>query len=186
MVTKNIHYYNGWKTNKAHKINSKVILPANGMMASYSWTGDTFDMWKAKEVIGDIEKVFDYLDGNLSAQVDRDTVLDEANRIGQTKNIHFKYFDLTVYKKGTMHIKFTNQALVDRFNIYCCQKKKWLPPNYGKTTYGNMTGEEKAVVDGFHGDGTEGSGQKLYAEILTNSAYFLTDPVNSIPMLTAG
>ena len=23
----NIHYYNGWKTNKAYKINKKVILP---------------------------------------------------------------------------------------------------------------------------------------------------------------
>ena len=25
--SKNIHYYNGWKTNKAYKINNKIILP---------------------------------------------------------------------------------------------------------------------------------------------------------------
>src|SRR5690606_15878164 len=33
---KNVHYYNGWKTNKAWKVNSKVILPMNGISANYS------------------------------------------------------------------------------------------------------------------------------------------------------
>ena len=32
-TAKNIHYYNGWKTNKVHKINKKVILPVHGMFS---------------------------------------------------------------------------------------------------------------------------------------------------------
>lgn len=32
-TSKIIHYYNGWATNKAHKINPKVILPVNGMFS---------------------------------------------------------------------------------------------------------------------------------------------------------
>ena len=30
-TSKNVHYFNGWKTNKAHKVNSKIILPVNGI-----------------------------------------------------------------------------------------------------------------------------------------------------------
>lgn len=183
---KNIHYFNGWKTNKAHKINSKVILPVHGMMADPYWSRNTINVREAEETIGDIEKVFDYLDGNLTAEVDLHGILERANAEKQTKNIPCKYFDVTLYKKGTMHIKFRNQALVDRFNIYCSQKKGWLPPSYGRTTYSDMSKEEKDVVDGFHGDGAEGSGEKAYREILSRRAYYLSEPTRQMPALMSG
>ena len=115
--SKNVHYYNGWKTNKAHKINGKVILPVNGMFSDYSWDKDSFDLRVAENTISDIEKVFEYLDGNMSAEVDLHNVLKNAHDSGQTKNIPCKFLDITLYKKGTMHIKFRNQELLDRFNI---------------------------------------------------------------------
>ena len=173
---KNTHYFNGWKTNKVHKINSKVILPVNGMFADISWHKKPFNIRNAEATIADIEKVFDYLDGNMTAPVDLHGVLERACEEEQTKNIPCKYFDVTLYKKGTMHIRFRDQALVDRFNIYCCGKKGWLPPNYGKKTYASMDNEEKAVVDGFDGNGMEGSGEKKYAEVLKDSAYYLSEP----------
>lgn len=173
---KNIHYYNGWKTNKAHKINSKVILPVNGMFSFYSWEKDTFSMHNAYSTISDIEKVFEYLDGNMSAPVNLRFALECAHKAGQTRNIHCKFFDVTLYKKGTMHIKFHNQALVDRFNIYCSRKKNWLPPNYGRTVYSDMDKEAQTAVDGFHGNGTEGSGAAAYSEIMKRQGYFLAEP----------
>ena len=173
---KNIHYYNGWKTNKAHKINSKVILPVNGMFSCYSWEKDTFSIHNAYSTISDIEKVFEYLDGNMSAPVDLQLALECAHKAGQTKNIRCKFFDVTLYKKGTMHIKFHDQALVDRFNIYCSRKKNWLPPNYGRTAYADMDQEAKTVVDGFHGNGAEGSGAAAYREIMKRQGYFLAEP----------
>lgn len=173
---KNIHYYSGWKTNKAHKINSKVILPVHGLFADPYWNRKTFMVREAEAVIGDIEKVFDYLDGNMSAEVDLHGVLEAACEAGQTKNIPCKYFDVTLYKKGTMHIRFRDQALVDRFNIYCSRKKNWLPPNYGRTAYADMDREAQAVVDGFHGNGTEGSGAAAYSEIMKRQGYFLAEP----------
>ena len=177
---KNTHYFDGWKTNKVHKINSKVILPVNGMFSDYSWDKDkAFNLGKAESVISDIEKVFDYLDGNMTASVDLHGVLSRAHESGQTKNIPCKYFDVTLYKKGTMHIRFRDQALVDRFNIYCCGKKGWLPPSYGRTAYSGMTAEEKSVVDGFNGDGTEGSGEKAYTEIRKKQAYYLNEPTSN-------
>lgn len=183
--SKNKHYFNGWKTNKAHKINGKVILPVNGMFSSYSWDKDSFDLRVAENTISDIEKVFEYLDGNMSAEVDLHNVLKTAHDNYQTKNIPCKFFDVTLYKKGTMHIKFRNQELLDRFNIYCCQKKNWLPPNYGKTSYKSMTEEEKAVVDGFHADGTAGSGEAAYAKVIARRDYYLSEPTQAMPALMA-
>ena len=183
---KNTHYFNGWKTNKVHKVNSKVILPVNGMFSTYSWDKDkAFNLGNAEKVISDIEKVFDYLDGNMTASVDLHSVLERAHDSGQTKNISCKYFDVTLYKKGTMHIKFRDQALLDRFNVYCCGKKGWLPPSYGRTAYSDMTAEEKVVVDGFNGDGTEGSGEKAYTEIRKNQAYYLSEPTSNTLSLMA-
>jgi hypothetical protein len=182
---KNVHYYNGWKTNKAHKINGKVILPVNGMFSDYSWNKDSFDLRVAENTISDIEKVFEYLDGNMSAPVSLHGVLQTAHDNHQTKNIQCKFFSVTLYKKGTMHIKFNNQALVDRFNIYCCQKKNWLPPNYGKAAYSDMSAEEKATVDGFHADGKAGSGEAAYMKIVANSGYFLAEPTQAMPALMA-
>lgn len=183
-MERNIHYYNGWKTNKAHKLGMKVILPVYGMFSS--WSRKAFELYEAEKTISDIEKVFDYLDGNMTAHVNLHGVLQTACNEGQTRNIPCKFFDVTLYKKGTMHIKFRNPELVDRFNIYCCKHKGWLPPSYGKARYSNMQAGEKAMVDSFHGDGKEGSGEKGYNLVMARADYFLSEPVNGVPLLMAG
>lgn len=66
-----------------------------------------------------------------------------------TKNIPCKFFDVTFYKKGTVHIVFKCPELIDRFNIYAAQQRGWLPPCYGKKKYKDMDEEEKAVIDSF-------------------------------------
>lgn len=185
-MERNIHYYNGWKTNKAHKLGMKVILPIYGVFSDYHWCRDTFNVREAESKISDIEKVFNYLDGNATAEADLHGVLLRACEQGQTKNIPCKFFDVTLYKKGTMHIRFRNQELVDRFNIYCCKNKGWLPPSYGKARYSNMQADEKAVVDSFHGDGKEGSGEKAYSMVMARADYFLSEPVQRVPLLGAG
>ena len=183
-MERNIHYYNGWKTNKAHKLGMKVILPVYGMFSS--WSRKAFELYEAEKTISDIEKVFDYLDGNMTAHVNLHGVLQTACNEGQTRNIPCKFFDVTLYKKGTMHIKFRNPELVDRFNIYCCKHKGWLPPSYGKARYSNMQAGEKAMVDSFHGDGKEGSGEKGYNLVMARADYFLSEPVNGVPLLMVG
>ncbi len=185
-MSKNIHYYNGWKTNKVHKINSKVILPIYGLFADSYWRKEAFRVDQAEATIGDIEKVFDYLDGDMTAPVSLHGALQRACDEGRTRNIQCKFFDVTLYKKGTMHIRFHNQDLVDRFNIYCCRKKNWLPPCYGKTAYENMSQEEQAVVDGFHGDGTAGTGAEAYAKVMERKQYYLSEPMQEVPLLTSG
>lgn len=188
--SQNRHYYNGWKTNKAHKIGKKSIIPANGLFSSYSWDKDRgFDVYAAYNILSDIEKAFDYLDGGhfTGNRYKLDSFLNYASERRQNRNIECTYFTVDLFKKGTVHIKFRPEAmpLVDRLNIYAAQGKNWLPPCYGKTTYTSMDPEEKAVVDGFNGDGTEGSGEKAYTEILQDHAYYLSDPTTKIAALAA-
>lgn len=181
----NIHYYNGWATNKAHCINKRVILPCYGVFPDFSWSTDTFKVYAAHSKLADIEKVLNYLDGNRTAEVGLYGALERANAAGKTRNIQCKYFDVTFFKKGTMHIKWTNQELLDRFNIFCGRNKNWLPPSYGKKSYQNMTREEQAVVDSFHGDDTPGSGEKAYEAVVAQANYYLAPPNHQTVALSA-
>ena len=178
--SKNVHYYNGWQTNKAHKIGSKVIMPVNGMFGSYSWNKNNFDIRRAYEVLSDIEKSLNYLDGGMTEDVRLDFILQRAEQEKKTKNIHCKYFAVDFFKKGTMHIKFYPESmkLVGRFNIYASQKKGWLPPSYGKKYYSDMSQEEKEVIDSFQGE-------ESYNEVMRNATYYLNDVRQNIMMLNA-
>jgi hypothetical protein len=180
----NIHYYNGWKTNKSYIVNKKVIIPytayikqsytyKNGEREYYSYFGGN-----GIEKLKDMEKVFNYLDGGLTEHVDIENVLRKAAESDQTRKIPLKYFTVTFYKKGTCHIEFNNMDLLKKLNIYGSQRKGWLPPSYGKKKYNEMTQEEKTVIDEFEGE-------KEYNKVMMNKGYFLPDN-SSLLMLGMG
>lgn len=174
--SKNRHYYDGWKTNIAHKIDKKVIVPCYGVFDSYDGKPRTYE---AKHILEDIERILNFLDGGKTEEVDSWTRLKiYFENYYTTKKIPLKYFTVTFYKKGTVHIEFTCPELIERFNIYAAQNKKWLPPNYGKAKYTEMTEEEKAVIDSFQGEAA-------YNEVLRNSGYYLA-PVTNGQMLMLG
>lgn len=172
---KNIHYYNGWKTNKAWIINKKVIIPMNGAFA-YDWFykkyDSNFNLSTVYHTLNDIERTLDYLDGGHNTnEVDLMNVLETACTAGISRKIECKYFSITVYKKGTCHIEFTDLDLLKKLNLYGSQKKGWLPPSYGKKAYKDMTVEEKAVIDDFEGE-------ESYNEMLLNKDYYLSGTSN--------
>lgn len=166
----NIHYYNGWKTNKAWIINKKVIIPLKAYDDYYT---DRFrpTHYDVMRKLQDIEKCFNYLDGGLTEAVDLEESLKFAEEYGETKNIQLKYFTVTFYKKGTCHIVFNDDELLKKFNIFGSQHKGWLPPSYGKKSYKDMTAEEKAVVNEFEGE-------KEYSKVMSNRKYYLFDGNN--------
>lgn len=178
--TNNIHYFNGWRTNKAWIVNKKVIIPLRGWRdLEYSWGG--FKPTN-RDVIGklkDIEKCFNYLDGGLTEAVDLEESLEFAEEYGESKNIVLKYFNITFYKKGTCHITLTNDELLKKFNIFGAQHKGWLPPSYGKRKYSDMSQEEKAVVNDFEGESE-------YNKVMENTDYYLTDMSNMLMLEAVG
>lgn len=149
----NIHYYNGWATNKAHKVGMKVIIPANGCCAD-KWRNEKLDTYRVNSLISDLERAMNYLDrGETSFRMPVDHAVRIANA-ADTNKADFTYFTCVFYKKGTCHIKFKPEAarIIDRLNIFAGQRKNWLPPTYGKKHYADMTEEEKAVIDDFQGE----------------------------------
>ena len=172
---KNRHYYDGWKTNKAHKIDKKVIIPCYGVFDSWDGKPRTYNVGN---VLSDIERILNFLDGGMTQDVDSMGLLENYFSAGITKNIPMKYFTATFYKKGTVHLTFACPALIDRFNIYAAQNKAWLPPNYGKTKYNDLTEEEKAVIDSFQGE-------EAYNEVMAKASYYLA-PVTSNQVLMLG
>lgn len=168
-TSKNIHFYNGWKTNQSWYINKRVIIPLN----AYSW-GELHIRYNAEERLRDIERALDYLDGgNTTDFEDLAAALQRAEREKQTSKIQLKYFTVTFYKKGTCHIEFTNLDLLKKLNLFGSQRKGWLPPSYGKANYDDMTPEEKTVIDDF-----EGAAE--YRKVMANREYFIQESVGLI------
>lgn len=168
-----IHYYNGWKTNSAYKVNKKAIAGFNAF-SNYDkhfdpiWSSYSYDGGCMKR-LNDMEKCFNYLDnGRTDDGAGMENILNNAVKNGQTRNIELKYFTVTFYKKGTCHIVFKDEELLKKFNLYGAQKKGWLPPSYGKKTYEEMEPEEKAVVEEFEG-------KEEYEKTLHNKDFYLVN-----------
>lgn len=183
--SKNIHYYNGWKTNTAHKVNRKVILPMYGVWDAWRYGGKTqwsLHSWQAIDRLTDMAKALDYIADPVYSEID--TGADIRNQIqnafqnGIATDIETKYFMLTFYKKGTCHITFKDLDLLERFNLYASRKRQWLPPDYGRKPYQAMSAEEKAVADSFSGGETE------YNQIYRNQGKYLVERSNLL-LLTA-
>lgn len=172
----NVWYFNGWRTNQAHKINAKVILPMNGLCA---WSSRKQLDYRIHEELSDMVKVFNYLsDDKTDARLLVGNACARADRRENFSNIDLRYFTVTFYKKGTAHIRFTNQRLLDKFNIFGAQRKNWLPPAYGKKRYEDMDTEARAVVDSFQGP-------EAYAEVVRHASFYLVEPTSFLQLCAA-
>jgi len=164
---KNIHYYNGWCTNKSWKINNKVIVP-------YLRSN-----WEGKDRINDIHKTLSYLDGNISevdvwAEIKKQWVkkngCDYPNSTDYyIPDVKLPYFSVHFYKKGTAHILFTNEELLDKFNLFACKNKNEIPHFYGRKSYKDMNEKEKELVKEFSGS------EEKYNDIYNNQDKYLMD-----------
>lgn len=132
-----IHYYNGWRSNNSFKISKKVIIPCS--------TG--FYFYSLPDTLRDLNIIFE----NLSGIKDN---INEGDRVykaikNNEKKIETRFFLLDSYKKGTLHITFKDQDLLNKFNVLASKGKSWLPGDFGTKHYSDMTQEEKNLVKEF-------------------------------------
>ena len=162
----NIHYYSGWKTNKAHMVNKKVILPCNGSFSDWKWDKNPLNVYNCVEFLSDIQKALNYLDGGKTDDINLNVAITKARDNNNYRNIDTKYFYVSFFRKGTCWLKFKDEDLLARFNAYASMKRGWLPPCYGKKHYKDMNVEEKSVIDSFQGETKyeEGMSKGLYLE----------------------
>lgn len=187
----NVWFYSGWKSNQAHKVNRKVVLPMYLLEQGFDRLRFRYE---SSAELTDMVKVFNYLsDDRTNVRLLVSGACASAERREDFRNIDLSYFEISCFKKGTVHIRFTNQKLLEKFNIFAAQRKKWLPPAYGTKPYEEMTTEERGVVDSFQG-------REEYAKVYKERKYYIVDsaallemadeggqaaPVASVPMLTA-
>jgi predicted RNA methylase len=142
----NVHYFNGWKTNKAFFINQKVILPW------YRCWDTLFKKWqidyKDAQKLHDIDLVMSYFDAKNDYYSITDS-LKYAFELGQNKKILSTYFEISVFKKGTIHLIFRDEDVLRRFNIVACKGKNWLPQDYGHKSFEQLSYEEQEIVKSF-------------------------------------
>ncbi len=171
----NIHYFNGWKTNKAFKVGEKVIVPFYGGGDGgrfVGWSGKWEIDYSVKSTIRDIDKVMNFFDGR-SEYYSIIEALEHAFIRGESRKIESTYFTVTVYKKGTIHLVFNDKNILRRFNVAACKGKNWLPHDYGQKGFANMNSESKDVVNSFEGE-------KIYSKNL-NQPLFASKNMIAIP-----
>lgn len=164
---KNIHYFNGWKTNSAFKVGKRVIIPVSGSMGEpfTDYNGRWSLDHRARRDLEDVDKVMNFFAGLGDNYLSISDALEEAFAAGNNKAVHSTFFTLNAYRKGTLHLTFKDEDILRKFNYVACAHKGFLPGNFGKTEYTQMTHEEQAVVNDFCGRETyeEHFGQPLFA-----------------------
>lgn len=164
-TARNVHYFDGWATNKAWKINEKVIIP----QSVWDSTMGRWYYWRLGSELVDLEKCLTFLNGGLPPEIGISAALTRAAEVGQSADIKTSFFSVTFYKKGTAHIRFTRRDLLDRLNIFGAQRKSWLPPSYGKQAYEDFNESARAVIDSFQG-------RAAYARVAENPAAYIIEP----------
>ena len=175
---KNIHYFNGWKTNKAFKVGTKVVIPIYGN----NYNGSSFwdpgyganQRWKlsyeAPKTLNDIDIVMNYFDGMSPHYMSLAQAINKAfaETPQRTSNIQSTYFKATVHKKGTIHLTFRDEDVLRRFNVCACKGKGWLPCDYGVKAYKELSYDSQQVVDSFEGEQSyqENLGKPLFGNYI--------------------
>lgn len=132
---KTVHYFTGWKTNKAWKIEGKNIIPCyHGYM------------YRIPDTLKDLNIVFENISG-IKDNIDNKDIIDAITKY--EKNIETKHFILDSYKKQTLHITYKNKDHLRMFNILAGKGLNFLPPDFGKKKYSDMNDKEKNLVKEF-------------------------------------
>jgi len=129
---KNIIHHEGWKTNKASKLNKKIILPF-----AVEYSDGRFSVYRShiRVFLSDMDKCLTYLSGKTLNQDEStyDKLRDacyRANQEGYQQKFNSEFFWIRIFKKGTMHLEFKDEKLLEDFNLKVAEGRKWIGSNY--------------------------------------------------------
>lgn len=125
-------YVEGWKTNDAWKVNQRFILPYVIDIDPRWPTIAQIDYRRANE-LDDIDRSVAFLDGRKLSDVPhtlRDTIKEMLRGQKWGEKLQSTYFEIKAYKKGTVHFRFLDKSIWERFNRVAAAGKNWLPDDY--------------------------------------------------------
>jgi hypothetical protein len=141
----NVHYFNGWKSNKAFFVNKKIVMPYYKFIG---WSGQWEVAWDDVRKLDDIDTVMSYFDG-MGKYLSIVDALKSAFLEHQNRKILSTFFEVSVFKKGTIHLTFRDENIRRRFNITACKGKGWLPQDYGYKNFNQLSYDKQAIVESF-------------------------------------
>lgn len=129
--SKNTIHTEGWKTNSAHKINKRVIIPC-----AFYWT--SYGMWSEyyhgniDDFLDDLDKVMCHISGRLPEDPDliwayracKDKC--HSGHTGGATPFESTFFRMKMFKKGTLHIEFKDLKLLEDLNKQAAQGRNWI------------------------------------------------------------
>lgn len=118
----------GWKTNSAYMAGRRFILP----MVVRTYYSDHFSLNKYQEM-DDIDRVMCSLEGKKIENILTINAALQSAFGGSDNTAESAFFTMRFFKKGTVHFRFKDDSLWERFNCEAAKGKGWLPPNYHYT-----------------------------------------------------
>lgn len=145
-------HFNSWKTNESFKVNNKFILPMySGAFFDDNWKKYQIE-YRTKDTLNDIDKVMNYI-ANEDNYISIASVIETGFKEGITKGMESTFFrDIKVFKKGTIHLTFKDDSLLRKFNIIAGRERGFLPNEYAKTDYNDLSEQDKELVKEFDGN----------------------------------
>jgi len=121
----NIHYYDGWKTNNAYKINKKIIIPIKsefidwdfGKRAGSDEVSYEYVSYDVKNWIDDIIKAFRLIDPGAG---------EEFTAISD-KEFENDLLRFRMFLNGNIHVWFKDLRLLAKLNYLCGIHFGWIP-----------------------------------------------------------
>lgn len=173
--TGNRSHWEGWKSNDAHMVNRRIVVPSCGLSYDRRW-GGSFTTYNIN--LDDIDRTMAMLEGRKLSDPTRiehlkvckeryrsyeRSLVTIANAIKISiaelptpiENHHFhdldntaesEYFLIKYWKKGTVHLYFKDEQLWQRFNQEAAKGKNWLPFDPNKVPTPKTKPSERAAI----------------------------------------
>lgn len=133
----NTNHVEGWKTNDSYKVNERLVFPWGVSYEKGIFGGYRLHSGSRVDIYDDLDRIVCVLDGTKFAECwTIGKALEErfrASRGEQGEDLSVPnnraqsdYFDIKFWKKGTLHLKWRDLTLWERFNVTAAKGKKWL------------------------------------------------------------
>lgn len=124
----------GWKTNDSYRCAKKIIMPY-GIRYDKDSYSPWCDYWSRSDFFTDLDKVMCFLTGRDIEHIrsiawavqERIRYLNSNQSADHRMPFESSFFEIKIFKKGTIHIEFHDEDLWNRFNIEAAKGKNWLP-----------------------------------------------------------